>query len=307
MQKISINKVATLSGHKDSIYALSSSQDNKNIFSSGAEGYVVVWDMTRPGDGQLVAKVPNSVYAMANCEEQDLLLVGHNYDGLHFIDWKNREEKATLQLTSKQIFDIKVAENLAYVGTGDGEFIVADIKNLRVHSQTKFSDKSLRAIALHPHLDQIALGFSDNFIRIINSKSYKLMKEYEGHQNSVFSLRYSPDGFRLLSGSRDASLKMWNVDENFELIISEIAHMNTINDIQFSPDGKHFVTCSMDKTIKLWDTENFDLLKVIDNDRYESHTSSVNKLRWSSYENQLVSISDDRAIMIWDIKFDNKE
>ena len=82
--------------------------------------------------------------------------------------------------------------------------------------------------------------------------------------------------------------------------------MNTINDIQFSSDGKHFVTCSMDKTIKVWETENCDLLKVIDKDRYDAHTSSVNKLFWSGYQNQLVSVSDDRTIMIWDIKFDNK-
>jgi WD40 repeat protein len=307
MQKVFINKIATLKGHKDAIYALSSSQYNNFFFSSGAEGYVSVWSLENPGDGRLVAKVPNSVYSMSYARESNLLLIGHNYDGLHFLDWENKVEKATLQLTSKQIFDIKVIGNLAYAGTAEGELIVVDIALKRIIARKKYTGKSLRSIALNPAMNQIALGFSDNFVRIVDPESLVLVKEFEGHQNSVFSLRYSLDGNRLISGSRDASLKIWNVENNFELQISKIAHMNTINDIQFSSDGKQFVTCSMDKTIKVWDTENCDLLKVIDKERNDAHTSSVNKLFWSGYKDQLVSISDDRTIMIWDIKFDNKE
>ncbi len=307
MQKVFVNKIATLKGHKDAIYALCSSQYNKIFFSAGAEGYVSVWNMDNPQDGRLVAKVPNSVYAMSYARESNLLLIGHNYDGLHFLDWENKVEKATLKITSKQIFDIKVIGNLAYTGTADGELVVVDIALKQIIARKKYTGKSLRSIAVNPVMNQIALGFSDNFIRIIDPQSLKPLKEFEGHQNSVFSLRYTQDGSRLFSGSRDARLKIWNVENKFELLVSEIAHMNTIYDIQFSSDGKHFVTCSMDKTIKVWDAENCDLLKVIDKERHDSHTSSVNKLFWSGYQNQLVSVSDDRTIMIWDIKFDNKE
>ena len=98
MQKVFVNKIATLKGHKDAIYALSSSQYNNFFFSSGAEGYVSVWSIENPGNGTLVAKVPNSVYAMSYATESNLLLIGHNYDGLHFLDWEKKVEKTRRRL-----------------------------------------------------------------------------------------------------------------------------------------------------------------------------------------------------------------
>ena len=106
-----------------------------------------------------------------------------------------------------------------------------------------------------------------------------------------------------MSTSRDATLKIWNVEENYTLQESIVAHMYTINHLAYSPNGKYFATCSKDKSIKIWDAQSFRLLKVIDKARHAGHGTSVNKLYWSSYKNQLISCSDDRTISTWDIEF----
>jgi WD40 repeat protein len=128
----------------------------------------------------------------------------------------------------------------------------------------------------------------------------KVLKDFDAHSNSVFKVAYKND--LLFSGGRDAQLKVWDHQHAYENIFQAPAHMWAINDLAFSPDGEHFVTCSMDKTIKLWDARTFELLKVIDKDRFDSHTSSVNKILWLD-TGQVISISDDRAIMLWNIEF----
>jgi WD40 repeat protein len=130
-----------------------------------------------------------------------------------------------------------------------------------------------------------------------------MKQEWHAHGNSVFTLAYSPDYSLLLSGSRDARLKVWQPDANYGFGTEIAAHLYAINHIAFSPDGKHFVTCSLDKSIKVWDSDNLSLLKVIDKARHAGHGTSVNKLLWTSFHNQVISASDDRTISIWDVIF----
>jgi WD40 repeat protein len=265
---------------------------------------VVIWDLAHPEQGQLVAKLPNSVYALHHHAESDHLIAGHNYDGIHVLDWKNKKELGSLQLTAAAIFDIQSYGPNMFIATGDGMVIKIDVMNLTISGQTQRSSKSARAIAINGVRGEIAVGYSDNFIRVFELDTLKLKYEWSAHNNSVFTLRYTLDLKLLLSGSRDARLKAWDCGNNYTLAGEVVAHLYAINHLDFSPDGKHFVTCSMDKSIKVWDTEKLKLLKVIDRARHAGHGTSVNKVLWTSYNDQVLSASDDRTISVWNIDFE---
>jgi WD40 repeat protein len=176
-----------------------------------------------------------------------------------------------------------------------------DSNALTILNKVKASDQSARTIAIHESRSEIAVGFSDHHIRIFDLTSLALKQEWLAHTNSVFTLRYSPDGNFLFSGSRDARFKVWKVSTGYSMATEVVAHMYAINHIDFSPDGKHFVTCSMDKSIKVWELADLRLLKVIDKSRHAGHGTSVNKLLWTTHRSQLLSASDDRSISAWDI------
>ena len=295
---ITIGKIHTFSGHKDSIYTLTPYTDTQ-FFSSGADGMVVAWDLLRPGQGNLIAKVPASVYAIHFHPSKNILIIGQNFDGLHLIDMATKKTAGSLKLTKKEIFDIRADDEKLYIATGDGEFIVADW-NLRVLDRQKLSDKSARAIAIGERF--LAVGYSDQHIRTFDKVTGKLVHDFAAHALSVFTLVFDPEGKWLISGGRDAHLKRWD-SGTFEPVEDISAHMYAINHITYSPDGQHFVTCSMDKSIKVWDSFTFKLKKVIDKARHAGHGTSVNKLIWMPYQDYLVSCSDDRTISVWDINF----
>jgi WD40 repeat protein len=303
MSKVEVKKLAAITGHKDCIYTLAQGGTSQLFYSAAGDGMVASWDLEAPENGRLVAKLDNSIYALCYISEAGFLVAGHNYDGIHFIDTAKGKEKASLKLTDAAIFDIQYYRDLLFVATGSGEVIIIDWPNVKIVRRLKFSDKSARTIAVNPVDRHLAVGYSDATIRVIDLQTYDVVHTIDSHTNSVFSVCYSPDFKWLLSGGRDAHLKVWDVEKDYVAYESIVAHMYAINHIVYNPSGSHFVTCSMDKSIKVWDASTLQLIKVIDKARHAGHGTSVNKMLWTAYNDQLVSASDDRSISVWDLNF----
>lgn len=305
MVKIQVNKLHTLTGHNDCIYALAEGSDPRFFYTGAGDGMVVEWDLDHPKDGKLIAKLPNSVYALEVDRERNLLVIGHNFEGIHVIDLSENKELWSLQLTNQAIFDIKIFGKEIFVGTGDGILVVVDIEERSVKKHIKLSSKSIRVMSIAFGKKHLALGLSDHTIKILDlSNGFEPIANLNGHSNSVFALEYSPDEELLCSGGRDAHLKFWKTS-NYSLEENVVAHMFAINYLSFKEDGKFLVTCSMDKSIKVWEVEKRKLLKVIDKARNAGHGTSINKILWSTYSGHVVSISDDRTISIWQIEAEN--
>lgn len=301
MLKIQVNKLHTLTGHNDCIYALVEGSDPRYFYTGSGDGMVVEWDLDNPKDGKLVAKVSHSVYALEVDKERNILFIGHNFEGIHAIDLETNMEVWSLKLTEQSIFDMKVVGNELYVGTGDGVITILDIEKKSIKKHVKVSNKSVRVMAVDPTKKEIAVGLSDNSIQILNLGDLSPIHKLEAHNNSVFALSYSPTKPLLISGGRDAYINVWD-SNTYALQESIIAHMYAINYLSFREDGEYFVTCSMDKSIKVWDSNSLKLLKVIDKNRYAGHGTSINKVIWSTYNQSVISVSDDRNISIWNIE-----
>lgn len=303
MRRVEVTKLQTLTGHKDCIYTLEKAGDAAKFFSGAGDGLVVSWDLKEPGEGQLVAKVPASVYALHYHQPRNLLIIGQNYQGIHLIDVASKKEIGSLKITDSAIFDIKVFENNIWIAAGDGTLTVVGMDSLFIKKRLMFSNKSARAMAINTEKKHLAVGYSDHNIRIISLENFEVIKTIAAHKNSVFTVNYAKDFKYLLSGSRDAHLKVWDPDQNYKQENAIVAHLYAINHVEFSPDGKYFVTCSMDKSIKVWDAKAFQLLKVIDRARHAGHGTSINKLLWTHHKQQVVSCSDDRSISVWRLDF----
>jgi WD40 repeat protein len=302
--KVEVNKIASLTGHRDCIYTLSPSLTDKKFLSAGGDGLVVEWEPDESENGQLVAEVANSIYAISLIPGTSYLAVGQNYEGIHIIDMNEKKEVGSLKIGKSAIFDMCPIKNVLFIGDSSGTITLIDLKSLTILKKIKKSTKSVRAIVSNGK--DLAAGYSDNRIRIFDLDNLSQTNELKNHSNSVFTLKYSPDNKFLLSGGRDAHLNIWDTENNYSLNESIIAHMYAINSIVYSPEGRHFATCSMDKTVKIWNTDTRQLIKVIDRTRHGGHSTSVNKLFWSSYKNRLISCSDDRSIALWDLNFNTQ-
>ena len=64
--------------------------------------------------------------------------------------------------------------------------------------------------------------------------------------------RFSPDGKKIVTASRDATARLFDAADGHELAVLK-GHTKAVSFAAFSPDGKTVVTTSKDKTARLWD------------------------------------------------------
>jgi len=71
---------------------------------------------------------------------------------------------------------------------------------------------------------------------------------------------FSPDGKRIVSGSGDKTVKVWDAQTGQEMFTIK-GHSEGVSSVSFSPDGKRIVSGSYDKTVKVWDISSLDTSK----------------------------------------------
>ena len=135
-------------------------------------------------------------------------------------------------------------------------------------------------------------------------ESQALIRVLAGHTDSVSSVAFSPDGSRIVSGSHDNTLKVWDAASGAELA-TLTGHWSWVRAVAFSPDGRRIVSGSGDKTLKVWDAATGVELATL-----TGHTDWVQAVAFSPDGSRIVSAAGlrrplgeepgDTTLKVWD-------
>ncbi|ROT36363.1 pre-mRNA-processing factor 17 [Sodiomyces alkalinus F11] len=132
----------------------------------------------------------------------------------------------------------------------------------------------------------------------------KQIHGWKDHKGAVTGTRFFPgSGHLLLSASADATVKIWDVYHQRELLRTYSGHNKAVSDITFNLDGTRFLSASFDRQIKLWDTETGKCISRFSTGK-TPHVVRFNPTVEHAHE--FVAGMSDKKIIQWDTRAGNE-
>jgi len=126
-------------------------------------------------------------------------------------------------------------------------------------------------------------------------RPFERLYTFGWHSDWVKSVAISPDGQTLVSGSRDKTIKVWNLHTG-KLSRNFAGHSDTVETVAISADGHIIVSGSHDKTIKVWNLHTGELIRTL-----AGHPDQVYCVAISADGQIIVSGGSEETIKVWNL------
>jgi F-box/WD-40 domain protein MET30 len=115
-------------------------------------------------------------------------------------------------------------------------------------------------------------------------------REFKGYTSSIWSLQMNEKLKRLVTGSHDKTIRVWDIDSRECIKVLE-GHTNSVRCLQF--DDSKIISGSWDRTVKIWDFKTFECIKTLQSDM--GFVLSVHFL------DNILAAGCDYGIKIWNL------
>ncbi|OUL20282.1 hypothetical protein BV372_32830 [Nostoc sp. T09] len=250
-----------VSGLVDEVNSLAFSSDGQTLASVGADSTIKIWHVGALDLIDILHKHNGVVRCVAFTPDGRMLITGGDDRKILFWDLMKRQVAIALSLDDTAAHSLVLSQ--------DGQTLVTG---------------SYR---------KIKVWCTSHLGGVTDLKDVQPLYTFTGHSHIVRSLAISADAKLLISGSRDQTIKIWQL-ETGELIRTLKGHRDEVCTITLSPDEQIIASGSADKTIKLWHVETGELLST-----FTGHTDTVTAVAFTASGEMLVSGSLDKTIKIW--------
>ena len=140
-------------------------------------------------------------------------------------------------------------------------------------------------------------------VKLWDAASGTLLRTWDAlHSDTVFGVRFSPDGSKLATAAADKFLKVVDVATGKELRSFE-GHTHHVMAVDWRADGKQLVTGGADNVLKVWDFETGDQLKTT-----PPVPKQVTAVRWLlPGKPQVAGACGDKLVRFWNAENGNVE
>ena len=153
-----------------------------------------------------------------------------------------------LVLATQQMFAAQQQELRALTQTADAKFAL-DAGSLEALEASLVAGQHLNKSLFGRF---ISASDRANLLRVVERDINQVMERnrWQGHNNIAETVRYSPDGEVIVTGSYDNTAKLWLLDGRE--IQSLEGHSRAVMAADFSRDGRLLATASLDGSVRLW-------------------------------------------------------
>ncbi|MGB3346188.1 MAG: tetratricopeptide repeat protein, partial [Candidatus Humimicrobiia bacterium] len=213
------NIIHTFEGHKGSIKDVHVTPDGKFAISGSDDNTLKLWDLKSCECIQTFKGHKESVESVAITPDGEYVISGSEDMTLKLWDLSNGECLRTFEGHQDSVKTVRI--------TPDGKYSVSgsDDMTLKLWNLTsgmcvrtfEGHEGAVEGVAISPDGKYIVSCSSwDNTLKLWNISNAKCLKSFKGHENSIYDIGISPDGRYIISCSSDKTIKLWQLDWDYE-------------------------------------------------------------------------------------------
>jgi WD40 repeat protein len=255
---------ANLSGHSGNIRAIAFTPDGKTLASNGQDRVIGIWDLStgQKRTSLSLNSVPGWNRGLALSPNGKLLAAA--YDNHTVKLWEVATGKERMTLKNMQVLSVAFSPDGKTLATGSGNDFADDgIPTIKLWDLNSGKETAtirgptgwVLSLVFSPDGKSLAWATGSRIAvwMDVETKNQLALP----HMGAVGCVAFSPDGKKFVTGSEDASVKVWDASVLRDKSVGQerdiIRHADAVRAVAISPDGKTLAT-SWEKasTIKLW-------------------------------------------------------
>ncbi|MEQ8472372.1 MAG: hypothetical protein RIC35_14360 [Marinoscillum sp.] len=240
------------------IKSLDLSHDDKWILIvTKDQGIIILDNKPSEQEGQsTIVRDPELVQTAVFMPGNDQIAVVTKKGELKF---KGYGKERTMGHTQRKVTSMTVnsSNEDVLLGTADGTVQVwEDTLAHQVYFAESFA---VNTMAISSDFKTLALGREKGDVVLWDLRTKSLIRTISGHQSAITDVGFNSDNSLLLSASRDATVRVWEVNDSKKLPLVLDDHNDWVMTACFSPDSKRIISGSRDNSIRFWPVEHKEL------------------------------------------------
>ena len=288
-------EIVTLGGHADLVQSVRYSQDGSKLFAGGF-GEVIVWNgPPAPPPKKPEAAVPKDQKAIATPAATK---ADAKKTETAKVEVKPTAAKVEVKPETTKKDDSKKPETKPTVKPTPPPVVEKWTEARRIGPCVY----RVLAIDVSPDGKLLATGGGEpsksGEVKIWSVVDGKLIRSLDGlHSDSVFAVRFSPDGASLATASADKFVKVVNVADGKELKSFE-GHTHHVFGVAWKSDGKALASSGADGSVKFWDVVTGEQLRatMVQQAQVQAQAKPYTALCWPADRPKVIASSADGTI-----------